>query len=68
MSSKNLADTELRASNGHSWNQSIQVQLVTAGNFLLLTLNVEPTGEKHNTTYNTIQNYIQYWNLILLKP
>lgn len=50
MSSKNLADTELRASTGHSWNQSIEVQFVTAGNFRLLTLSADPTGEKHNTT------------------
>lgn len=49
-SSKKRADTEFRASSGHSWNQSILVQLVTAGNFLLLTRRVDPTGEKQSTT------------------
>lgn len=31
-SSKNLADTEFKASNGHSWKTSILVQFVMAGN------------------------------------
>ena len=42
--------TDTKASSGHSWNQSIAVQLVTAGNLRLRTLSVEPTGEKQSTT------------------
>ena len=49
-SSRKRALTDFRASSGHSWNQSIDVQLVMAGNFLLLTRRVEPTGEKQRTT------------------
>lgn len=65
-SCKNLEDTEFKASTGHSWNQSIHVQLVTAGNFRLLTLNVDPTGEKHNTTYNYIykNNVLNFFQLL----
>ena len=50
-SSMNRRLTETRASSGHSWNQSIAVQLVTAGNLRPRTRRVEPTGEKHNTTW-----------------
>ena len=49
-SSKNLLLTDTRASSGHSWNQSMHVQLTTAGNFLLRTRSVVPTGEKQRTT------------------
>ena len=45
-SSRNLAATDSRASSGHGWNQSITVQLTSAGNFLDLFLNASPTGEK----------------------
>ena len=50
LSSRNRLLTDTSASSGHSWNQSILVQLTTAGNFLLLTRSAFPTGEKHNTT------------------
>ena len=49
-SDRNLELTEMRASSGHSWNQSILVQLTMAGNLRALTLSVVPTGEKHSTT------------------
>ena len=55
-SSKNLADTEFKASNGHSWKTSILVQFVMAGNLRLLIRRVEPMGEKHRTTYKYKQN------------
>jgi len=48
----NRLETDIRASSGHSWNQSMDVQLTTPGNFLPLTLNVLPTGEKHSTTFS----------------
>jgi len=47
---KNLDETEIRASLGHSWNQSIEEQLVRAGNLRDRILKVDPTGEKHKTT------------------
>lgn len=50
VSSRNLLLTDTRASSGHSWNQSMAVQLTTAGNLLALTRRVEPTGEKQRTT------------------
>lgn len=43
---KNLADTSIKASSGHSWNQSIEVLLIRAGNILALYLKASPTGEK----------------------
>lgn len=49
-SDRNLELTEMRASSGHSWNQSMLVQLTMAGNLRALTLSVVPTGEKHSTT------------------
>ena len=49
---RNFEDTDMSASSGHSWNQSMQVQLTTAGNFRPLTLSVLPTGEKQRTTFN----------------
>lgn len=50
-SSRNLRLTEINASSGHSWNQSMQVQFVTAGNRLLRTRKVFPTGEKQRMTW-----------------
>ena len=47
---RNLKLTDSSASCGHSWNQSIAVQFTTAGNFLLRTLSLLPTGEKHRAT------------------
>jgi len=41
----------MSASCGHSWNQSMLVVLVTAGNLRPRTRRVLPTGEKHSTTY-----------------
>ena len=43
---RNLMDTDISASCGHSWNQSMQVQLMTAGNFLPRTRRVDPTEGK----------------------
>lgn len=43
--------TDSRASRGHSWNQSIAVQLTMAGNLLLRTRSLLPTGEKHSATW-----------------
>ena len=57
-SERNLELTDIRASCGHSWNQSIQVQLTTAGNLRPRTLNVVPTGEKHNTTCQEIHVHV----------
>lgn len=51
VSSRNLLLTDTRASSGHSWNQSMAVQLTTAGNLLARTRRVEPTGEKQRTTW-----------------
>lgn len=51
VSSRNLLLTDTRASSGHSWNQSMAVQLTTAGNLLARTRSVEPTGEKHRITW-----------------
>ena len=42
--------TEMSASSGQGWNQSMLVQFTMAGNLRLLTLRVVPTGEKHSTT------------------
>ena len=63
----NLIDTDMRASSGHSWNQSMQVQLMMAGNFLPRTLRVLPTGEKHSTTFScfltrSMKNFQQFFN------
>ena len=44
--------TEIRASSGHSWNQLMLVQLTRAGNLRARTLIVDPTGEKHKTTFS----------------
>lgn len=52
VSSRNLLLTDTRASSGHSWNQSMAVQLTMAGNLLARTRRVEPTGEKHRITWN----------------
>jgi hypothetical protein len=43
--SKKFLETLKRASYGHSWNQSMTVQLTKAGNYLTLLL-ISPTGEK----------------------
>lgn len=51
--SRNRYDTERRASSGHSWNQSMLVQLTMAGNFRDRTLRVDPTGEKQSTTWTS---------------
>ena len=64
--------TDIRASVGHSWNQSIQVQLTRAGNFLPLTRKVLPTGEKQRITFNcfltlSIKNFQQF-SLVSCNP
>lgn len=71
-SSKNFIDTDTKASCGHSWNQFIDVQLIKAGNFLDLTRRVDPTGEKHSTTFNcfltlSMKNF-QHTSLVSGKP
>lgn len=65
MSCKNFAETDTNASCGHSWNQIIEVQLIKAGNLRDLTLKVDPTGEKHRTTFNwrlarSMKNFQQF--------
>lgn len=45
--------TDCRASWGQEWNQSIAVQFTRAGNFRARVRNVNPTGEKHKTTWRT---------------
>ena len=42
--------TDSRACFGHSWNQLMAVQFTMAGNFLLRTLSLGPTGEKQRVT------------------
>lgn len=42
--------TDSRACCGHSWNQSMAVQFTMAGNLLLRTLSLLPTGEKQRVT------------------
>jgi len=46
----NFPLTDIRASWGHPWNHTMQVQFVTAGNLRERFLRVLPTGEKHSTT------------------
>lgn len=50
VSSRNLLLTDMSASSGHSWNQSMAVQFTKAGNLLARTRRVEPTGEKQRMT------------------
>ena len=50
-SSRKRWATEISASRGHAWNQSIVVQLVSAGNLRQRTRNALPTGEKQRTTW-----------------
>ena len=64
-SSRKRLLTDINASSGHSWNQSILVQLVMAGNLRLLTRSVLPTGEKHNTTCGRKTNR-KYTNCIII--
>jgi hypothetical protein len=45
----NVSATETNAASGHGRNQSMVHSLKSAGNFLDLSLNFYPTGEKHNT-------------------
>ena len=47
-----VSATDTNASSGHGKNQSIAHSLKSAGNFLALSLNFYPTGEKHNTMCN----------------
>mmetsp|Transcript_7547 Transcript_7547/g.21075 ORF Transcript_7547/g.21075 Transcript_7547/m.21075 type:complete len:229 (-) Transcript_7547:393-1079(-) len=49
-SCKKCCATLTRASLGQGWNQSMAVQLMSAGNFLALILNNSPIGEKQSTT------------------
>lgn len=46
-----VSATEIRASSGHGRNQSILHSLKIAGNFLALSLNFCPTGEKQSTIW-----------------
>lgn len=45
--------TDSSACWGHSWNQLMAVQFTMAGNFLLRTLSLFPTGEKQRVTWET---------------
>lgn len=45
--------TDCKASWGQGWNQSMAVQFTRAGNFRARVRNVNPTGEKHKTTWRT---------------
>lgn len=49
-SPRNLLDTDLSASSGHFWNQSMVVQFTSPGNLRALTLRFSPTGLKHSET------------------
>lgn len=44
---RNLLPTSRRASLGHSWNQSMVVQLIRAGYWRNLFLNASPIGLRH---------------------
>lgn len=46
--------TDCRASWGQGWNQLIAVQFTRAGNFRARVRSVNPTGEKHRTTWRSI--------------
>ncbi|KAL2297868.1 hypothetical protein Nmel_016434 [Mimus melanotis] len=59
---RNLLLTDTRASSGHSWNQSMAVQLTTAGNLLARTRRVEPTGEKQRTTWG--RTAVAQWGVL----
>jgi len=48
-----LVLTDSRASWGQAWNQSMAVQLTSAGNLRARVRSVKPTGEKHSTTCRT---------------
>mmetsp|Transcript_9193 Transcript_9193/g.38628 ORF Transcript_9193/g.38628 Transcript_9193/m.38628 type:complete len:250 (-) Transcript_9193:487-1236(-) len=50
ISAKKRPATETSASCGHGWNQSMTVQLMSAGKFLARMRNLSPTGEKHRHT------------------
>jgi hypothetical protein len=56
-SCRNLPETDIKASWGHSWNQSITVPLTMAGNLRDLIRRVDPTGEKHSTIFNCRRTY-----------
>ena len=46
MSSRNFFETEVSASSGHGWNQSMTTQLTSAGKRRVRTLIASPIGEK----------------------
>ena len=50
MSSRNFFETEVSASSGHGWNQSMTTQLTSAGKRRVRTLIASPMGEKHRMT------------------
>uniref|UniRef100_A0A1I8JGD9 CCHC-type domain-containing protein n=1 Tax=Macrostomum lignano TaxID=282301 RepID=A0A1I8JGD9_9PLAT len=50
-------ETDTKASLGHSWNQSIDVQLTTAGNLRARTRSVVPTGLKHRITFRVLRTF-----------
>ena len=49
-SARNFFDTELSASSGHGWNQSMTTQLTSAGKRRVRTLIGSPMGLKHRIT------------------
>lgn len=54
---KNFLATDSRALFGHSLKKFIAVQFIIAGNFLERCRNVEPTGEKHKTSWKKVKVY-----------
>ena len=66
--SRNLEETDSRASWGQSWNQLIEVQFTKAGNCLARFLRVAPTGEKQRTHFRYFRtrsmNNFQQFSLV----
>jgi len=49
--------TEISASCGHGWNQSMTVLLMSAGNWRARIRNLSPTGEKQSTTCRNFRTW-----------
>ena len=61
MSDRKYLATEVRASSGHSANQSIVQQLTREGNMRSRCRNASPTGEKQSTTCKLAWTRLTYW-------
>lgn len=62
---RNFSETDSSASCGHSWNQSIYVQFMVAGNLRPLFRKIGPTGEKQRTIFKcrrtlSMKNFQQF--------